>query len=569
MKVLLLSLFHPELVRGGAQQICYELFEGLQARDDAEPVLLAAIEPRFAALYKSGARITGFDKRPNEYVFLSRDYDYLWHKATNPLLIDSFAEFLETVKPDVVHFHHFLLFGMNLLTVTRKVLPHAKIVFTFHEFLTICHANGQMLRRNDNALCTRASNVRCHQCFPELGPDFFFMRELWMKRHLGVVDVFTCPSRFMIEHFVTWGLPREKIRYVTNGQRDYSGGSGLQDVRAKRNRFGFFGQLVDNKGVWVILRAVEQLRAEGFTDFIVEINGDNLRYASEERRKEVEDFLAAEKERPFSEQIVFFNGSYHVDELPQRMRRIDWCMVPSTWWEIFGLVISEAWMFGRPVIASNVGGPKERIRHDVDGLLFAVGDSRSLADTMRRACTEEGIWDRLAEGVRLAPSREVMVDGYRAVYAEPPAAIASRPTPARAPVVPAARPVPIPVPPPAPAEPSEFDPETFLAQLSPRVEPVRYTQPPPAPAPEPFIEIGFEAIVAFEAAPVAVPPPPEQPPAPSAAAAETSESPSADPDTAPAPSAPDIAETNPPMAAAEAKAALSSPRGKSQRRKKR
>jgi hypothetical protein len=32
--VLLVSFFHPELVRGGAQQVCYELFEGL--RDDPE-----------------------------------------------------------------------------------------------------------------------------------------------------------------------------------------------------------------------------------------------------------------------------------------------------------------------------------------------------------------------------------------------------------------------------------------------------------------------------------------------------------------------------------------------------
>jgi len=28
--------------------------------------------------------------------------------------------------------------------------------------------------------------------------------------------------------------------------------------------------------------------------------------------------------------------------------------VPSVWWEIFGLVISEAWMFGRPVIAQSI-----------------------------------------------------------------------------------------------------------------------------------------------------------------------------------------------------------------------
>ena len=417
MKVLLLSLFHPELVRGGAQQICYELFEGLRAREGVEPVLLAAIEPRFAALYKSGARITGFDNRPNEYVFLSRDYDYTWNKACNPLLIESYVEFLLTVKPDVVHFHHFLLFGINLLPITRRVLPNAKLIFTFHEFLAICHANGHMLRKSDNSLCTRASNVRCHQCFPETGPEQFFMREMWMKRHLSVIDVFTCPSRFMIEHYVNWGLDRDKIRHVTNGQRDYSGGVALHDARTRRNRFGFFGQMVDNKGVWVILKAIEQLRAEGFRDFTIEINGDNLRYASEARRTEFEEFLAAEKQLPYTEQNLVFNGSYHVDELPQRMARIDWCLVPSTWWEIFGLVISEAWMFGRPVIASNVGGPKERITHESDGLLFAVGDPRSLADTIRRACTEEGLWDRLVAGITPPATRELMVEGYLATYA--------------------------------------------------------------------------------------------------------------------------------------------------------
>jgi len=48
------------------------------------------------------------------------------------------------------------------------------------------------------------------------------MREMGMKRHLGAVDVFTCPNRIMIEHFVTSGLPRDKIRPVTNGQRDHA-----------------------------------------------------------------------------------------------------------------------------------------------------------------------------------------------------------------------------------------------------------------------------------------------------------------------------------------------------------
>ena len=416
MKVLLIGVHHPELVRGGAQQICYELFKGLKARDGVEPVLLAAIDPTFSSLYKSGARITGFDGREGEFLFLSRDYDYTWHKVSNHELLESFAEFLDLVKPDVVHFHHFMLLGLDLFSLTRRVLPKARIIFTFHEFMSICAADGQMVRTFDRSLCMRASPVRCHQCFPERGPEEFFVREMWFKRHLAVVDAFTTPSRFMIERYVSWGIDSEKIHHVTNGQPDYSRGAVTIDKRVKRNRFGFFGQLVDNKGVWLLLQAVRQLRAEGFGDFVVEINGDNLRFASEARRTEIEAFQNSEAELPFHDRNVVFNGSYDVDQLPRRMARVDWCIVPSVWWEIFGLVISEAWMFKRPVIASNVGGPAERITHDKDGLLFDVADAASLALTIRRACTEKGLWDRLVKGITPPATQDVMVNGFMELY---------------------------------------------------------------------------------------------------------------------------------------------------------
>ena len=417
MKVLLVSLFHPELVRGGAQQVCYELFRGLQDRRDVEVTLLSSIDSSIPALYKSGARITGFDRRPNEYLFLSRDYDYLWHKVPNQLLIESYVEFLQLIGPDVVHFHHFLTLGIDLLTITRKTLPNARIVFTFHEFMSICFADGQMVRKSDRSLCSEASGVRCHQCFPELSPEFFFTREMWMKKHFEAVDVFTTPSRFMIEHYAKWGIHSDRIRHIPNGQADYSDGIELKDDRPLRNRFGFFGQFVDNKGVHVILEAVELLRASGFSDFVVELNGDNLRYASEARRNQIERFLNEEAQRPHHEQNVIMNGPYRVNELASRMVRVDWCIVPSVWWEIFGLVISEAWMFGRPVISSNVGGMKERIRDGVDGLHFNVGDARSLAAVMRRACGEIGLWKKLVAGIRPPMSREKMTELFCHLYA--------------------------------------------------------------------------------------------------------------------------------------------------------
>lgn len=416
LRVLLISLFHPELVRGGAQQACYELFCGLKERSDIEPYLLASIDQSAPALFKSGARITGFDRRPGEFLFLSRDYDYLWHKATNPLLIESFIEFLELVQPDVVHFHHFLILGVDLISIARRTLPHARIVFTFHEFLAICQADGQMVRRTDRSLCDEASSVRCHQCFPEHPPEFFFLKEMWMKKHLGAVDAFTAPSRFMIDLYAKWGIAREKLHHIANGQADHARGAPPFEERKSRNRFAFFGQMVDNKGLYLVLEAVDHLRATGFGDFVVEINGDNLRYASEPRRKEIESFLEREAQLPPHERNVVMNGSYHIGQLASRMARADWCIVPSVWWESFGLVISEAWMFKRPVIASNIGGMKERITDGVDGLHFTVGDPRALAEVMKRAATEEGLWKQLVAGIKAPMSREEMAQQFFAVY---------------------------------------------------------------------------------------------------------------------------------------------------------
>ena len=424
-RVLLVSLFHPELVRGGAQQVCYELFQGLRETPGIEPVLLAAVDASSPALYKSGARITGFDGRPNEYVFLSSEYDYVWHKTSAPLLVEAYEEFLQHVRPDVVHFHHFLLLGIDLVTLTRRVLPTAQIVFTFHEFLPICHANGHMVRTTDRSLCTQASPIRCHQCFPERSPEQFMLRKMWFQRHLLEADAFTCPSRFMIKHYVDWGLPAERITHVTNGQRDYKDGSECVVPDGPRNRFGFFGQMVDIKGVLVILRAVNILRDQGFTRFHVELNGDNLRFASPAMRDEIGKFLADEVALPFGERIVVDNGSYQVDQLSTRMNRVDWCIVPSVWWEIFGLVISEAWMFGKPVLCSNAGGPRERVTDRVDGLHFALGDPYALANTIRLACEQDGLWARLNANLPSPPTRESMVAGYLAVYG------ADNPIPAR------------------------------------------------------------------------------------------------------------------------------------------
>lgn len=416
-RVLLVSLYHPELVRGGAQQVAHDLFLALRTQPDVAPTLLASVDDRWPALFKSGARITGFDGRPDEFLFLSRDYDHWWHKTSSPDLVETFAAFLRDVQPEVVHFHHFFTLGIDLISVTRRVLPHARIVYTFHEFMTLCAADGQMVRRTDRTLCDRASNVRCHQCFPERAPEMFLARRLWMQSHLRHVDLFTVPSAFMAGPFIEWGIPAERILHVPNGTGSNTDlVAPLPASPGPKNRFGFFGQFVLNKGLQVILDAIALLRGEGFSDFRVELNGDNLIYAPPWLQQRLEDALATEAALPPEKQILSSNGSYQMPDLATRMARIDWCLVPSVWREAFGLVVSEAFLYGRPVICSDQGGPAERVRHEVDGLQVRLGDARALAETMRRCATEDGLWERLHANVRPPGTRETMAQHFREAY---------------------------------------------------------------------------------------------------------------------------------------------------------
>jgi glycosyltransferase involved in cell wall biosynthesis len=419
MRVLLISLFHPELIRGGAQQVAYDLFLALRAQPDVAPVLLASADDRWPALFKSGARITGFDGRPDEYLLLSRDFDHWWHKTSSPHLVEAFAEFLRDVQPDVVHFHHFFTIGIDLISVTRRVLPRARIVFTFHEFMALCAADGQMVRRTDRTLCTRASTVRCHQCFPDRPPELFHARTLWMQSHLRHVDLFTVPSRFMAEPFIAWGLPAERILHVPNGTgSDAAPVARLPDHARPRTRFGFFGQFVLNKGLQIILEAIALLRGEGFTEFRVELNGDNLIYAPPSLQQDLQDALAEEAALPPNQRILSSNGAYEMSDLATRMARVDWCLVPSVWREAFGLVVSEAFLYGRPVICSDQGGPAERVRHETDGLQFALGDAHALAETMKRCATEDGLWERLHANIQPPATCETMAKRFRDAYGQ-------------------------------------------------------------------------------------------------------------------------------------------------------
>jgi glycosyltransferase involved in cell wall biosynthesis len=69
--------------------------------------------------------------------------------------------------------------------------------------------------------------------------------------------------------------------------------------------------------------------------------------------------------------------------------------------EPFGRVIVEAMASGRVVVSSNVGGPREIIRDEVDGILVPPDDREALVATLRRLLHAPDLVGRMAAAARV------------------------------------------------------------------------------------------------------------------------------------------------------------------------
>jgi glycosyltransferase involved in cell wall biosynthesis len=306
--------------------------------------------------------------------------------------------------------------GYDLIRAVRHAAPHAGIVYTLHEYLPICPSRWQMVRTVDDKPCLEASPRRCHECFPDIAPQTFFIRKRFIQAQMALVDMFVAPSRFLRDRYVDWGLDPAKVRVEEYGRlpvaRRAAGSS-----RRFPDRFAFLGQLSKYKGVDLAVRAMGLLAQEPEAHTAssngarraarpaphLYLHGANLDVQRHEFQRELKELLDTAKN-------VTLVGRYVAKELPEIMSEIDWVLVPSIWWENSPLVIQEAFMYGRPVICSDIGGMAEKVTDGVNGLHFRAGSARSLADVMSRAAADKELWNRL----RQAPPPDYSMDHHAA-----------------------------------------------------------------------------------------------------------------------------------------------------------
>jgi phosphatidylinositol alpha-mannosyltransferase len=235
---------------------------------------------------------------------------------------------LRTGGYDVVHLHEPVA---PRLCWDACVSANAPLVGTFHAYST-------------NRLSNNIANV------------------LGARRMLNHLHV-----RIAVSEAAAWTATRfygGRYRIIPNGVAVPDLGAPKQP--SDRLRVAFVGQAVERKGLPVLLRAFEALREHIPVELT--IVGAN--------RGEVEPLL-------LDDRGITVLGRVDDDEKRRVLEQSDVLCAPSLGGESFGMVLTEGFAAGTPVVASDIAGYRDVVRDGLDGVLVPRGDATALAETLR------------------------------------------------------------------------------------------------------------------------------------------------------------------------------------------
>ena len=152
----------------------------------------------------------------------------------------------------------------------------------------------------------------------------------------------------------------------------------------------FVGRVIQDKGVGDLIDAVALLK-NAFPGLLCLIVGDG------------QDRPAFEAQAAKHGVTGHLHWAGWVDptEVSSWMRAADIMVVPSResesgWKEAQGLVVVEAMLTSRPVVATRTGGIPDMIEHEVTGLLVPPGDAKALSEALKSLVTDPAECERLA-----------------------------------------------------------------------------------------------------------------------------------------------------------------------------
>jgi glycosyltransferase involved in cell wall biosynthesis len=244
-------------------------------------------------------------------------------------------------KPfDVIHYHNISLVG------GPKVLQYGKGIklYTWHEYWLVCPTNLLMRDGREPCIEKRCTSCTLHQGRP---PQWWRATDL-LTRSLENIDAFLSPSRFGIAQHGELGLKQPVVHLPTfvDSLEPVPRGTSTEPY------FLYAGRLEYAKGVGTL---IEPFLKWNKARLIIAGAG-----AEDRRLRDAAD----------SSDRIQFLGHVPIAKLRELYRNAVAVIVPSLTYELFPLVILEAFREGTPVIVRNRGSMPEPVLDSGGGLMY-------------------------------------------------------------------------------------------------------------------------------------------------------------------------------------------------------
>ncbi len=182
---------------------------------------------------------------------------------------------------------------------------------------------------------------------------------------LKYIDKFIMVSKFALnKHVSTNSKFSEKSTHIYNFV-DYE--KEVFPYFVKGNYFLYFGRLSYEKGLETLLKAWEKI--DGIKLIIVGTGP-------------LRDLVVHETNDNLNMEYV---GYKQGNELKELIKKSSFVIVPSEWYENNPMTIIEAFSYGKPVIASKIGGIPELVIEGKTGFLFKTSNATELVEKVKQA----------------------------------------------------------------------------------------------------------------------------------------------------------------------------------------
>ena len=378
-------------IQGGPERYMFK-FMDLAERNGCE-VIPFSVNYKLNQKTSYSKYFVGTEESGGNYDASNHKLSYLlksaWHEFHNFEAARNLKKLIKETKPDLLY----VLIPGQLTTDIFKVAHKAGIpvILRISDFRTIC-GNNILLSKGE--LCEDCIHGKYGFCYKKRCVKNSKMLSLlravslnYARKHkkYRYVDAVITPPSFTANKLVESGFfPKEKVHVLPT----------FVDTKSIKpsNSFGNYvlclGRFSPEKGFDSVLRALQYLK-----DLPIKVAITGTKENCDPRIKKLIEELNIGQQVSF---VGFLSG----DKLSEITSNCLCVACPALWYENMPNVVLEAFAYGKPVVATDIGSLSEIVINEHNGLLFPRNDDKELANCIRRLFGDSDLRKRLGDNAR-------------------------------------------------------------------------------------------------------------------------------------------------------------------------